>query len=80
MKVLIFSVSTGQGHNGAAKAVAEHLCAMGVECVIDDAVFRVGSWLGVATNMLYSLAINACRFSVIVLAVNRASSKDFFSL
>lgn len=62
MKVLIFSVSTGQGHNVAAKAVAEHLCAMGVECVIDDAVFRVGSWLGVATNMLYSLAINTCRF------------------
>ncbi len=62
MKVLIFSVSTGQGHNVAAKAVEEHLLSHGAECVVDDAVFRVGSWLGVATNMLYSLAINTCRF------------------
>lgn len=62
MKVLIFSVSTGQGHNVAARAVAEHLTATGAECVLDDAVFRVGSWLGKATNALYSLAINSCRF------------------
>ncbi len=36
MKVLILSCNAGQGHNSAAKAVAEQLTEMGHECAVKD--------------------------------------------
>ncbi|MBP3437328.1 MAG: hypothetical protein J6K61_05430 [Clostridia bacterium] len=62
MKVLIFSVSTGQGHNIAARAVETCLIEKGATCVVDDAAFRVSKLIGFATNKIYALAISACRF------------------
>lgn len=38
MRVLILSCNTGQGHNSAAKAVAEQIKLLGNECIIKDAL------------------------------------------
>ncbi len=38
MRILILSCNTGEGHNSAAKAIAEVLASRGVECEITDAL------------------------------------------
>jgi processive 1,2-diacylglycerol beta-glucosyltransferase len=37
MKVIVLSISTGEGHNSTAKAICEEMIAQGVECSVLDA-------------------------------------------
>lgn len=62
MKILIFSVSTGQGHNATAAAVQKELQKRGYDPEIDDAVFRANHLLGICTDWLYRMAISGLRF------------------
>lgn len=62
MKILIFSVSTGQGHNATAAAVQKELQKRGYDPEIDDAVFRANHLLGICTDLLYRMAISGLRF------------------
>ncbi|MCQ2385447.1 MAG: galactosyldiacylglycerol synthase [Clostridia bacterium] len=45
MKVLILSVTAGNGHNAAAGAIADMLKKQGVECKIDDTFLRINKML-----------------------------------
>lgn len=62
MKILIFSVSTGQGHNATAKAIRDEMQRRGWQAEVDDAVFRANRLLGYFTDVIYRLAISSLRF------------------
>ena len=56
MKVLILSVSTGQGHFATAKAVADQFIQQGVECEIMDVVGEISSLVNLTLSRGYLLS------------------------
>lgn len=59
MKVLILTVSTGEGHNSAASAIEEELKKRGAETRVLDACYYVNKILGVTVSYGYLLSIGA---------------------
>lgn len=56
MKVLILSVSTGQGHFATAKAVADQFIQQGVDCEIMDVVGEISSLVNLTLSRGYLLS------------------------
>ncbi|MBR2460077.1 MAG: glycosyltransferase [Clostridia bacterium] len=59
MKALILTVSTGEGHNSAAKAIETALIQKGVECEKLDVYYYVNKFLGFTISYGYLLSIDA---------------------
>ncbi len=53
MKVLIFSLSTGQGHNSASEAIKNYLIENNAECKIVDAYKDISKFLGQSVEKGY---------------------------
>lgn len=58
MKVLILTVTAGEGHNTTAKALATQLKLNGAECKVVDACYYVSPVLGAALSYGYLLSID----------------------
>lgn len=58
MKILILTCSTGEGHNSAAKAVAEVLNSRGIECEITDPLSLSGKKTGNVVATIYNKMIS----------------------
>lgn len=58
MKILILTCSTGEGHNSAAKAVAEVFESRGVECEVTDPLSLSGKKTGNAVAAVYNKMIS----------------------
>ncbi len=63
MKVLILTVSTGEGHNSAARAIHEEIERRGEECYTLDVCYNAGKLLGDTVSGGYRLAIDALSVS-----------------
>jgi processive 1,2-diacylglycerol beta-glucosyltransferase len=63
MKVLILSISTGQGHHSTAEAIEKQFVKMGVECKIVDAYGYIEPRLQTMVSKAYTLATYTKRFS-----------------
>lgn len=59
MKALILTVSTGGGHNSAARAVEEEFKSRGIECAALDVCYHTCRVLGYAVSKGYLLSVNA---------------------
>ena len=59
MKALILTVSTGGGHNSAARAVEEEFKSRGIECATLDVCYHTSRVLGYAVSKGYLLSVNA---------------------
>ncbi len=59
MRVLILTVSTGQGHNSAAFAIHEELKSRGAECYTLDVCYHVSELLGFTVSKGYLLSVDA---------------------
>lgn len=59
MKVLILTITAGQGHNSTAKAIASRLEEMGAECKVLDTLYYVNRVLGDTVSKGYLLGIKA---------------------
>lgn len=57
MKVLILSITAGQGHNNTAKAIAAHMESLGAECCILDTYKYLNKLLGNTVSAGYLLSI-----------------------
>jgi UDP-N-acetylglucosamine:LPS N-acetylglucosamine transferase len=53
MRVLILSVTAGQGHNSCAKAILHELQQRGLECQMVDAVSYINEWIGKRLDKSY---------------------------
>ena len=56
MKVLIFSITTGQGHNQTAKVISDYLNADGVECKYMDVFEYINPLLSESVSKLYLMS------------------------
>ena len=63
MKVLILTVSTGEGHNSAASAIEDELKKRGAETRLLDACYYVNKLLGVTVSYGYLLSIGTLSYS-----------------
>ena len=58
-KVLILTITAGQGHNSTAKAIAAELDARGIESKVLDAYYYLSKMLGDTVSKGYLLSVNA---------------------
>ncbi len=58
-KVLILTITAGQGHNSTAKAIAEEFGALGIESKVLDAYYHLSKLLGDTVSKGYLLSVNA---------------------
>ena len=58
MKVLILSCNTGEGHNSAARAIYEELCARNIRCKRVDALRIAGEKLSRNISTAYSTIVS----------------------
>lgn len=61
MKVLIMSITAGEGHNSTAKAIAAEFAAHGVECKIVDAYREISPLLYSFVSRGYLLSVTSLR-------------------
>lgn len=56
-KLLLLSVGYGQGHHSAAAALAEHYCAQGWECRVEDVCALAQPAVFMATQLFYGFCV-----------------------
>lgn len=59
MKVLILTVTAGQGHNTTAKAISSHFDDIGVQNIILDTYFYINRVIGNTISKGYLISVNA---------------------
>jgi UDP-N-acetylglucosamine:LPS N-acetylglucosamine transferase len=59
MKVLILTVTAGQGHNMTAKAISDHLESIGVHSIVLDTYYYINKLLGSTVSKGYLVSVNA---------------------
>lgn len=82
MKILILTVSTGEGHNSAASAIEDELKKKGAETRILDACYYVNKLLGITVSYGYLLSIGALSHgyaTVYGMLEHRKKAKNHFS-
>ncbi|OGO92971.1 MAG: hypothetical protein A2Y17_06995 [Clostridiales bacterium GWF2_38_85] len=84
MKVLLLSVTVGEGHNKTAQAIGEQLETMGIEYTILDTLDYISKTLATTNENVYMLGIKkeigSPYASIYTAAENRKKSKDILSL
>ncbi|MDD2269633.1 MAG: glycosyltransferase [Eubacteriales bacterium] len=84
MRVLILSVTVGQGHNKTAQAIGDQLSTLGIEYTILDTLDYISKALATTNEQVYLLGIKKelgqPYASVYSAAENRKKSKDVLSL
>jgi processive 1,2-diacylglycerol beta-glucosyltransferase len=70
MKVLILSISTGQGHHSTAEAIEKQFVKMGIECKIVDAYGYIEPRLQTMVSRAYTLATYTKRFSSLAYGIS----------
>lgn len=59
MKVLILTITAGQGHNTTAKAISTHLENMGIQSIVLDTYYYINKLLGNTVSKGYLVSVNA---------------------
>jgi len=82
MKALILTVSTGEGHNSAAAAIADALQKRGFNTSVLDACYHVNKFLGITVSRGYLLSIgamsNGYAMAYSILEQRKRGGIDFF--
>lgn len=59
MKVLILTVTAGQGHNTTAKAIGNYLETIGIQSIVLDTYYYINKLLGNTVSKGYLVSVNA---------------------